>query len=68
MAFVEFWTKIGFFLKNKKNYKYRLRIKIMFKLMYLGHVGIYIRNTIVIDYGIGKFFKLKVQLLTMTLT
>ena len=44
----------------KKNYKYKLKTKIMFKLVCLGHVAIHISNTIVINYDIVIFLKINV--------
>ena len=39
----------------KKICKYRLKTKIMFKLVSLGYIGIHISNIIVIDCGIEIF-------------
>ena len=51
----------------KKNYKYRLEIKIMSKLVRLRHVGIHINNAAVSNCDIVIFFNLMSQLLTTTL-
>ena len=50
----KFWIKIGHFLKN--NYKYRLKPKIMPKLVRLGHVCIHISNAAFIGYNIEIVF------------
>ena len=44
--------------KRKKNYKYRLKIKIMSKVACLGHIDIHINNVVITDYDIEIFFML----------
>ena len=48
MLFLEFWTKLGY-------YKYRLKTKIMSKLVRLSHVYMHISHAAIIDYGIEVF-------------
>ena len=63
-SFSEFWTKMGYL---NKNYKYRLKTKIMSKLVCLNHVSIHTNNAVITCYDIEIIFKLISKSMTVAL-